>query len=108
MISDFCVGETTPVCSYPTGNTAQGLCDMAGNAIEWMEDDWHENYEGAPADGSAWVENPRRSDRINRGGAWSSNETGARAAYRFPHDQWFSHQYYGFRLARTPARAPFA
>ncbi len=48
-----CVGDTTPVCTYATGNTAQALCDMAGNVWEWVEDDWSGSYEGAPVDGSA-------------------------------------------------------
>ena len=53
-----CVGTTTPVCSYPSGNTAQGLCDMGGNLWEWVEDDWHGDYTDAPADGSPWIRRP--------------------------------------------------
>jgi formylglycine-generating enzyme required for sulfatase activity len=30
--------------------------DIHGNVWEWCEDDWHESYDGAPKDGSAWVE----------------------------------------------------
>jgi len=42
---------TEEVCSKPLGNIAQGLCDMAGNVSEWVEDDWHDSYIGAPSDG---------------------------------------------------------
>jgi len=44
---------TWPVCSKPAGNTAQGLCDMAGNVAQWVQDKFYNTYNGAPADGSA-------------------------------------------------------
>ena len=33
-----------------------GLYDMGGGVDQWVEDCWHKNYQGAPADGSAWLE----------------------------------------------------
>lgn len=62
--------RTWPVCSIPAGNTDHGLCDMAGNVYAWLEDDWHDDYNGAPDDGSAWVDNPRGTDRVARGGSF--------------------------------------
>ncbi|MFI5362296.1 MAG: formylglycine-generating enzyme family protein [Elusimicrobiota bacterium] len=59
-----------PVCSKPLGNTAQGLCDMAGGVYEWLEDAYHESYDRAPTDGGAW-EAPRAKHRVVRGGSWS-------------------------------------
>ena len=43
---------------------------MAGNVWEWVEDDGHPNYVGAPNDGSAWIDNPRPPSRIRRGLAY--------------------------------------
>jgi formylglycine-generating enzyme required for sulfatase activity len=62
---------TAPVCSKPAGNTEQGLCDMAGNAWEWMEDYGHLSYIGAPTDGSAWIEGG--ANRMIRGSSWADD-----------------------------------
>ena len=96
-----CVGDTTPVCSYAMGNTVQGLCDMAGNVYEWVEDDYHLSYEGAPVDGVAWVDNPRSSERVGRGGSLGSDADQARAAYRDSAGPSVAFDDGGFRLARS-------
>lgn len=80
-----------------------GLFDMSGNVLEWCEDDWHNSYTGAPVDGSAWVDSPRGSNRIFRGGAWSDYGYRWRSAYRGngrtsgPGNTGY---YFGFRLSR--------
>jgi formylglycine-generating enzyme required for sulfatase activity len=68
---DSGLSRTSEVGAYPAN--PWGLHDMHGNVWEWAEDDWHENYRGAPADGSAWKDagagrNPRRC--VLRGGSW--------------------------------------
>jgi len=73
---------TAGVCSKPLGNTAQGLCDMAGNLWEWVEDDWHDSYSGAPSDGQAWIDSPRSDFRVLRGGSWSFEPDDCRSASR--------------------------
>jgi formylglycine-generating enzyme required for sulfatase activity len=78
-----------------------GLFDMHGNVWEWCEDDWHGDYQGAPEDGSAWVEKPRGADRVGRGGSWSGGARVARAAYRGNDSPGLRGQILGFRLARS-------
>jgi formylglycine-generating enzyme required for sulfatase activity len=76
-----CGSATAPVCSKPAGNTQQGLCDMAGNVYEWVQDWHHDSYNGAPTDGSAW-ESPAGSDRVSRGGSWGIEAWRARSDRR--------------------------
>ena len=78
--SEWSHQRTSPVGSFaPNGF---GLCDLHGNVWEWVEDCWHRNYEGAPADGSAWLSGGRDRSRVVRGGAWYVYPRGLRAAYR--------------------------
>jgi len=93
-------GNTTwPVCSKPKGNTTHGLCDMAGNVWEWVQDWYHDSYKGAPTDGSAW-EKPTGSSRVDRGGSWGNGAGSVRAAIRNHASPGYRHDTLGFRLAR--------
>jgi formylglycine-generating enzyme required for sulfatase activity len=74
-------GKTMDVGVFPANDW--GLHDMHGNVWEWCEDDWHSNYEGAPRDGSAWLEQDRSNTyKLVRGGSWFSNPNNCRSASR--------------------------
>jgi formylglycine-generating enzyme required for sulfatase activity len=74
--------ETTEVGSFGVANNF-GLYDMHGNVWEWCQDDWHSDYEGAPIDGSAWLDNEESSNRkLLRGGSWYDNPERCRSAFR--------------------------
>jgi formylglycine-generating enzyme required for sulfatase activity len=92
------VDRTTEVGSYPAN--AWGLHDMHGNVWEWVEDSWHDNYEGAPADGSVWIEG-KDSARVVRGGSWYSRPGSLRSAFRNWNPPGIRGNSIGFRLART-------
>ena len=92
--------STWPVCSKPRGNTTHGLCDMAGNVWEWVQDWYHDSYKGAPTDGSAW-EKPTGSNRVLRGGSCNNGAGCVRAAYRISVVPRYRHFSLGFRLARS-------
>ncbi|MEB3310593.1 MAG: formylglycine-generating enzyme family protein [Snowella sp.] len=78
---------------------AYGLYDMHGNVWEWCEDEWHDNYDEAPSDGSAWVDNHSDSDgRIIRGGSWHSHPIYCRSANRYYFHRNFSISYLGCRV----------
>jgi len=72
--------ETTPVGQFPPN--AFGLYDMHGNVWEWCADTWHNNYDGAPRDGSVWTENGYDNHSSLRGGSWYLNPFYCRSACR--------------------------
>jgi cysteine-rich repeat protein len=83
-----CHGRTTPVCSKTGGNTAQGVCDMGGNVWEWVLDEWHDSYSGAPVNEQAWCSDMgicntnTSAPRVIRGGSWSHDASYLRSALR--------------------------
>ncbi|HUU03382.1 MAG TPA: SUMF1/EgtB/PvdO family nonheme iron enzyme [Myxococcota bacterium] len=90
-----------PVCSKPAGNTAQGLCDMAGNVAEWMKDCHHGDYTGAPDDGSEWNDDSCSAYRVMRGGSYIDGSGLLRATDRSPRAvQDIGYNFQGVRCAR--------
>ena len=78
-----------------------GLHDMHGNVWEWVQDCWHDNYLGAPTDGSAWTTGCNGDYRVLRGGSWDYLPAILRSADRDRVTPDLRFNYYGLRLART-------
>ncbi len=102
------VNATTPVGSYPPNPF--GLYDIVGNVWSWVADCWHDNYEGAPTDGSAWLNGApmmsvngtlRCTNGVIRGGAWGSDPTDLQSYSRTMYYPESQVRYIGFRVART-------
>jgi len=77
---------------------------MHGNVYEWCLDHWHASYEGAPADGSAWLK-PSATDeeeRLLRGGSWYFYLRNCRSAYRFRSQPDNADGLVGFRVVCLP------
>jgi formylglycine-generating enzyme required for sulfatase activity len=64
---------------------------------EWCEDDWHEDYENAPNDGSAWVSS-EKSKKVVRGGSWFFNPYICRSASRNNNTRDNRNNNIGFRV----------
>jgi formylglycine-generating enzyme required for sulfatase activity/class 3 adenylate cyclase len=78
-----------------------GLYDMGGGVDQWVEDCWHRNYSGAPADGSAWMEGDCESHVI-RSGSWKNDARYVRPANRDNYDTGVRYPTHGFRVALSP------
>ncbi|MGB5474738.1 MAG: SUMF1/EgtB/PvdO family nonheme iron enzyme, partial [Gammaproteobacteria bacterium] len=89
--------RTARVGQFPAN--AFGLYDMAGNVQEWTSDCYHDSYEGAPLDGSAWVR-PHCTQRVVRGGGYTSPLDTLRSAKRGQLDQDTRLDNLGFRVVR--------
>ena len=110
-----CNSTTNEVCTHPDGNTIDGLCNMSGNVYEWVQDEWHENYLGAPNDGSGWCSTPCAENAnsvdltmldngpnyVIRGGAWHYESAFIRSSYRSEGGANTSYIEAGGRLARS-------
>jgi formylglycine-generating enzyme required for sulfatase activity len=76
-----------------------GLFDTAGNAAEWVEDCWNDNYRGAPRDSAAWTSG-QCGQRVLRGGSFDSQSRYVRSSSRFRYDVDVRYYANGFRVVR--------
>jgi formylglycine-generating enzyme required for sulfatase activity len=88
---------TAPVGSFAPNSF--GLVDTLGNAFEWVQDCWRDDYTDAPADGSA-IPVDGCGEREARGGSWFTPPAFVRAAYRNRFDAGYRGNSLGFRLVR--------
>jgi len=98
--NDFCVGDTTPVGSYASGQSSYGVYDLAGNVSEWVAD-WFSGTYYASSPSSNPNGPASGTDRVLRGSAWDSSDIYVHSAYR---NYYRSNAFFdiGFRCSRSP------
>ncbi|MEO8002445.1 MAG: SUMF1/EgtB/PvdO family nonheme iron enzyme [Arenimonas sp.] len=94
---DFYWGAA-PVRTFPLERW--GTFDTSGNVEEWVQDCWHDTYQRAPADGSAWV-NPGCKMGVTRGASWASSLDEARVGFRTATLMKTHNARIGFRVVRS-------
>lgn len=91
--------QTSPVGSFKPNEF--GLYDMAGEVWQWVQDCYHPDYQGAPADGSVWT-SPECERPVVRGGSWGNEPRDVRSANRGKDSAGGRYNLgLGFRIART-------
>jgi formylglycine-generating enzyme required for sulfatase activity/serine/threonine protein kinase len=92
----------------PAGSTAApnafGLNNMHGNLSEWCLDSWHDNYIGAPTDGSNWEDGANYSLRVFRGGSWYDGGDNCRSAFRNSYAPDVRLGFIGLRIVMIPQK----
>jgi len=106
---DMAEGRTHAVAGLRAN--AWGFHDLHGNVWEWCEDSYHESYDGAPGDGSAWTEGgeewePGSPVRVIRGGSYDAPAMGCRSAYRIWGHAANRYRDIGFRPAFQAKSSP--
>lgn len=92
--------STAPVGSFkPNG---YGLYDVIGNVYEWCLDQLHDNYQGAPGDGSPWLQDSKSTDRIYRGAAFNQPPVEMTVSKRCWDNPESRHSANGFRVLLEP------
>lgn len=98
-------GKNSDDKMHPVGQkqaNAWGLYDMQGNVLEWIMDDYHGNYNGAPTDGSAWLGGGESNKRMYRNGSWFSDASEVRPTRRDRYSPDSRFDNLGFRLVAVP------
>ena len=101
-VCDGCGSKWDSVSSAPVGSfpaNAYGLNDMHGNVWEWTQDCWHDNYDNAPDNGSAWNQGKCRK-KVLRGGSWTNEKENLRTSTRFRGFSIKRDQDIGFRIVQ--------
>jgi gamma-glutamyl hercynylcysteine S-oxide synthase len=99
---DRLIGHTTPVNTYPAGQSAYGLYDTLGNVWEWTGS-WFDGYQGFqsyPYVGYSQVYFDNKH-RVLKGGSWATRHWGLRASFRNWYDPGVYQIFAGFRCAAS-------
>jgi len=96
----FCVGDTNPVGSYPSGASPYGALDMSGNVWEWVNDWYQRDYYSVSPESNP--QGPATGEsKVLRGGAWGDHWPEVRAAYRGEYGPKLHYGNGGFRCATS-------